>query len=186
MEFEHLPFAAEMDSQTFDELMLQHGQDVWNYAFFITRDRHLTDDITQEVFLRAYRGIQHFRGQCTVKTWLLKMTRNQAYSTRRSAFYRRVFVSSSPGESQTTPSAESAYFGKLASDEIWHAVMTLPLKFREVLLLEIKSELSMKEIADMLGVSEGTAKSRLHRARARVTAKLEEGRANEHRKAGVV
>ena len=186
MEFGHLPHVNQMDAMTFDELMLRYGQDVWNYAFFITKRRDLADDITQEVFLRAYRNVGEFRGESTVKTWLLKITRNLSFSTRKSAFFSRVFVTASLGERGASPSAESEYLARAASDEIWLAVMSLPLKFREVLLLEIKSDMSMREIAFLLGISEGTAKSRLHRARAKVTAILKEGKEDEYRTTGLV
>ncbi|MDF2659624.1 MAG: polymerase subunit sigma-70 [Paenibacillus sp.] len=76
-EYEYLQYlSSNMDSIALDRLMLDFGKDVWNYAYFLTRDLHASDDISQEVFLRAYRSVKDFRGESTVKTWLLKITRN--------------------------------------------------------------------------------------------------------------
>lgn len=54
---------TEMDTLTLDELMDHYGQDVWNFAFFLTRNRSLADDIAQDVFLKAYVHIESFRAE---------------------------------------------------------------------------------------------------------------------------
>jgi RNA polymerase sigma-70 factor (ECF subfamily) len=61
-----------------------------------------------------------------------------------------------------------------AERDVWEIVLGLPGKYREVIVLDAHYELSYKEMADLLGISEGTVKSRLHRARAKVERKLKE------------
>lgn len=57
-----LKYLSEMDPFTLDVLMTQHGQEVWNFAYFLTKNRSMADDITQDVFLQVYRHVTAFRG----------------------------------------------------------------------------------------------------------------------------
>jgi len=156
-----------------DELMQAYGKDVWNFAFFMTHRRELADDISQEVFIKVFEHLYNFRGQSSVKTWLLAITRNTARDVLRSAWIRRVTLMPSRYEDQQThPSAERETIDKLMTEQVWAVVLKLPPKLREVLLLSVHYGLSMNEMADMLGVSTGTVKSRLHRARNAVNRKL--------------
>jgi RNA polymerase sigma-70 factor (ECF subfamily) len=158
-----------------NELMHAYGKDVWNFAFFMTHRRELADDITQDVFVKVFEHLYDFRGQSSVKTWLLAITRNTARDVLRSAWIRRVtLMPVSRQETQSHPSAERETIDKLMTEQVWAVVLKLPRKLREVLLLTSHHGLAMKEIADMLGVSIGTVKSRLHRARAAVNRNLSE------------
>lgn len=143
-------------------------------CFFLTRSREQADDISQEVFLKAYRNIGKYRGHSTLKTWLLTITRNTAFSWRRNNFWRR-FI---PLGEQHTPgqarSAEKEAMGNQYVSRIWEIVMELPDKHREVLVLDIQQGLSIAEMSRMLGIAEGTVKSRLSRAREKVRAAIKE------------
>lgn len=70
------------------------------------------------------------------------------------------------------PSAEAVWFGREEQRTVWQTVMALPCKQREVLLLYAHHKLSIREIAELLHLSEGTVKSRLHRARAAMNRRL--------------
>ncbi|REK72054.1 RNA polymerase sigma factor [Paenibacillus paeoniae] len=145
--------------------MQVHGQEVWNYAYFLTKHQDWADDITQDVFLRIYRSPNTFRGESSVRTWLFAITRNCVFNYRRSAFLRKVTLMGRVKHSGEAPSAESEALANQYIDEIWESVMALPAKYREVLILDARYELSLKEIADITGLSIGTVKSRLSRAR---------------------
>ncbi|NOU94939.1 sigma-70 family RNA polymerase sigma factor [Paenibacillus sp. LMG 31456] len=181
MAFEYLKSISEgMDKNVvLEELMLAYGEDVWNYAFFLTRRSELADDITQDVFVKVYERLYSFRGEASVKTWLLTITRNLVRDHWRSAWFRRVIPFGQPvrAESTPTPSAETEVMNQLVTDEVWRVVLALPNKLREVLLLHAHHQLSYIEIARLLSLSEGTIKSRLHRARVKVSKLLDkEGR----------
>ncbi|MEC0244577.1 RNA polymerase sigma factor [Paenibacillus chitinolyticus] len=169
---EYLKYVSELHPSDLRTLMERHGEDVWNYAYFLTKKRDLADDIAQDVFVKAFRGVASFRGECCVKTWLLKITRNTAYSYRRKAFFRRVILADYVrGES---PSAESEFLERHLADEAWKIVLELPAHYREVLVLQSMHGMSVTEIAAALEISEGTVKSRIHRAR-RKAAQLAKG-----------
>ncbi|MVP00324.1 sigma-70 family RNA polymerase sigma factor [Paenibacillus sp. N10] len=161
-----------MNGYTLEDLMNTYGQDVWNFAFSICKNRQLADDIAQDVFLQAYRHVASFRGESSVKTWLLKITRNISYNNRKSAFVRKVMLVDFVHRAGQSQSAEDIFLEQEAANEVWLCVFRLPVKFREVIVLDAKYHLSVSEIAGVLNISEGTVKSRLHRARKKMTGLL--------------
>ncbi len=138
------------------------------------KDTHLSDDITQEVFIKVFKKWDSFRNESSVKTWLLKITRNTALNYLKSSYFKRISLVSFFRNDKEYPSAEKQFLQKETMNEVWDIVLKLPQKHREVLILDAKYELSYDEIAETLGVSIGTVKSRLHRARARVSKILAE------------
>jgi len=169
-----LAYLTEMNEDILSDLIAKYGQEVWNYAYFVTKNRSMADDITQDVFIQAYRHIASFRKESSVKTWLLKITRNISYNYRSSAFIRKVLLVDIIAPGGTSRSAEQAYLEQEATNDVWKHVMSLPTKHREVLVLHAKYQLTLKEIADVLQISEGTVKSRLHHARKRMIELMKE------------
>lgn len=168
--WEYLIHVDQLNARDLRELMNAYGQDVWNLAFILTRRNDLADDIAQDVFLKAYKSIHSFRGQSSIKTWLLSITRNTSINYLRTAFMRKVTLLEWVTPRDLGPSAEQVVMDQAYSSEIWEAVLKLPVKLREVLILHGKYDLNTKEIAAMLHLSEGTVKSRLSRARGRMSA----------------
>lgn len=171
--------AAELDLPDIRMLMETYGEDVWNFAYVITKNTHTADDVAQDVFIKAYQHFASFRGEASVKTWLLKITRNTALSYLKRAFMRRVVLlgdrTAGDGLDRTnlrsfSPSAETEYFEQEVADELWHQVLKLPGKFRDPLVLSVHYQLSMEEISIITGLSPGTVKSRIHRAKKKVAA----------------
>jgi len=170
--FDYLKYMTESEDRKalLNELMTAYGKEVWNYAFSITRKWDMADDIAQEVFIKAYKNLHAFRSDSSVKTWLLTITRNTAIDFKRSAFLRKVTLTDRIGDSGgVRPSAEHEAVEELAASEMWKLVLQLPVKYREVLILYAHYQLSLKEIADMLGVTEGTVKSRMFHARRKLS-----------------
>lgn len=176
----------ESDHQILYNLMDEYGNDVWNYAYFLTRNRDHADDISQEVFIKVYQGLHTFRGDASTKTWLFTITRNTAFSYRRSRFFKQGLLGgrvssldySAEGSSaaklstSTMPSAETEVMEQQYADAIWDIIMELPDKFREVLVLSLKYDMKIKEMAELLSISEGTVKSRLSRAKQKAQKEL--------------
>jgi RNA polymerase sigma-70 factor (ECF subfamily) len=179
VEGEYLRYITKMDASSLETLMKEYGQDVWNYAFVLTKNRSIADDIVQEVFMQAFRHIVSFRGESSVKTWLMRITRNRSLNYRNSAFFRRVVLVDRVFGNQTERSAEDVVVEQELSNDVWRAVLRLPRVFREVIILEVKYGLPTSEIANLLHISEGTVKSRLFRARKKLHGFLKGEMTNE-------
>jgi RNA polymerase sigma-70 factor (ECF subfamily) len=171
---DYLKYISGIQSASLHDLMLEHGQEVWNYAFLLTKNHHVSDDIAQEVFLQVFLHISSFQGQSSVRTWLFSITRNTAFNYKKSAFFRKITLLDFLYPAPSTPSAEEEYLNRTYTDSIWRLVMKLPSKYREVLILDAQYEMPQTEIALLLQISIGTVKSRLYRARAKMRKNLEE------------
>ncbi|QHW35092.1 sigma-70 family RNA polymerase sigma factor [Paenibacillus rhizovicinus] len=163
-----------MDTSILEELMQRYGQDVWSFAYSLTRSRMMADDVAQDVFLQAYLHVASFRGESSAKTWLLKITRNISLNYRKSAFVRKVLLIDAVIPKQQEHSAEQSFLEREASNEVWRQVLRLSNKYREVLVLHAKYQLSLPEIADVLKIPQGTVKSRLFGARKKLSLMLTE------------
>lgn len=177
MDFEYLKYmSSDSDKkQIIHDLMTAYGDDVWNYALLLTKNRDVANDITQDTFLKAFNKLFSFRGQSSVKTWLFAIARNTAYDYKKSSFIRRVtLVDYIAPQHKTSPSAEDEALDILVSSELWKQVLTLPVKLRESIILYAHHQLKIQEIAELLGISEGTVKSRIFKARLKLMQMREE------------
>ncbi len=173
-DFGYLEHSESLGKLELRSLMDQYGDDVLQYAYTMTKNRERAQDIAQEVFIRVHRKISSFRGQSSLKTWLLAITRNVAINEIRSSYIRRVLLLGKVEDRHTSKSAETQFLEQQGAEHLWELIMSLSVKLREVLVLDLEHELTIREIACLLGISEGTVKSRLHRARKAVEAKWKE------------
>ncbi|MFC5403765.1 RNA polymerase sigma factor [Cohnella soli] len=176
--FDFLKYMVESDDDRglLNELMNAYGKDVWNYAYSITRKWDMADDISQEVFIKVFRNMHAFRRDASVKTWLLTITRNTAIDFQRSAFFRKVTLSDTMEERGESESVEHDVLAKATVNDMWRMVLELPKKYREVIILYAHHQLSLKEIAQVLEVTEGTVKSRMFHARQKLSKMKEASR----------
>jgi RNA polymerase sigma-70 factor (ECF subfamily) len=172
LDSKYIQYIVEMDPYTLENLMKEYGQDVWNFAFLLCKKYDMADDITQDVFLQAYRHVTSFRGEASIKTWLLKITRNITYNYRNTSYIRKVLLVDWVQRTGKHPSAEDAFLETEWANEVWKSVFDLPTNYREVIMLDAKHQLSISEIANVLGIAEGTVKSRLFRARKKLSVML--------------
>lgn len=147
-------------------LMRTYGNDVLRMAYSYVKDYDTAEDIFQEVFIKVNANLAEFRGESSVKTWILRITVNACKDYLKSAYSRRVTMFSEEEENQiptgdTTEEIERRQDG----EQIRKALLLLPEKYREVLVCLYFEERSVAETAKVLGLSEGTVKSRLSRAR---------------------
>lgn len=171
-QFDYLKALNDSEDKTeiLNELMTAYGKDVWNYAYSMTRKWEVADDIAQEVFIKVFKNLFTFRSEASIKTWLLTITRNTVLDYKRSAYFRRItLVDYFASDSKTGLSAEQEALQTEATSEMWDMVLQLPPKNREAMILYAHNQLSLKEIAEVLQVSEGTVKSRLHHARTKLS-----------------
>ncbi len=168
------------DKLAFDELIASHQERVFNVAYRLMSNYDEALDLTQEVFLTCFRKIGSFKGDSALSTWLYRITVNTAknrWKYQQSRGVNRTDSLDAPvtdGEGEKSlaqypssdPSPSEVASGRQAMSRFEECLQKLPQEYREVLVLRYMEELSYEEIADILRISLGTVKSRIHRARA--------------------
>jgi len=166
----------EGSEKAYEELLLRFQQPVYALALRLLDDQSEACDVVQEVFLKVFRNVGSFRGQSTLKTWIYRITVNEAHNARRWFFRHRkadVELDRNPDESRNwkeiIPDRSRSPFDE-AFDSEQHIMIEVALKrinpiFREAVALRDISDLAYDEIAEILGVSLGTVKSRILRGR---------------------
>lgn len=145
------------DLGAFEQLVREFQADVYRFAWHLTRDRDLADDVTQDTFLRAFRFLDGFRGDRKFGSWLFSIARNCAMDAMR----RRRF----PLLRDPDLALDGAVGDAAASAELAAALAAISEEHREAFLLVEVFGLRYQEAADVLGVAVGTVKSRMFRAR---------------------
>lgn len=127
------------------------------------RDAALAEDAVQETFVKVYRSMDSFRGDCSEKTWVMRIAMNTCHDLRRSGWFRLM-------DRRYTPDMlpETGADCTPADDTLITAVMHLPPKLREVVLLYYYQGMTTLEIASALGLSQSSVSGRLKRARDRL------------------
>jgi len=160
----------------YEQLLLRFQQPVYALALRLLDDPSEAFDVVQEVFLKVFRNIGSFRGQSTLKTWIYRITVNEAHNARRWFFRHRrreVELDTDPEVTRNwkeiIPDHSRSPFD-VASDREQHVMLEAALDrinpiFREAVVLRDITDLSYEEIAEVLGVSLGTVKSRILRGR---------------------
>lgn len=147
-----------------------YGDSLLRLCYLYLHDLQLAEDAVQETYLRIYRSYASFRGDgCSEKTWMTRIAINVCKSMRRSAYYRHIFL---PGGAPLSEDALSTGDLPVWDDTVLRAVALLRPKYRAVVLLFYYQQLSTRETASALGISESAVSARLSRARAELREQL--------------
>ena len=164
------------DIGAFETLVRTHQHRAVNFARALMSDAADAEDVAQDAFLRAYRGLRSFRGTSSFKTWLYQIVTNTArthLARRRNRGDRGGGDTTAASEATREPAApDDVERDAIARDEIDRALATLPAEQREAVVLRDVEGLEYAEIAAALGVPIGTVESRLFRGRARLRSAL--------------
>ncbi|WP_349409213.1 sigma-70 family RNA polymerase sigma factor [Pseudalkalibacillus sp. SCS-8] len=148
-------------------LMDQYGEKLTRLAYTYVKDWGKAEDIVQEVFVTCYTKLDTFRGESSVKTWIYRITINRCHDYHRTWSFRNLLFTDKISRMMKgdlhTP--ESDLIAKDEKQMVAKQVLSLPIKYREMLLLYYFEELSVQEISVMLLINESTVKTRLHRGR---------------------
>jgi RNA polymerase sigma-70 factor (ECF subfamily) len=162
-------------------LIGEFQQPVYGLVYRIVNDPADAADTTQDVFLKVFRGMKHFHGESSLKTWIYRIALHEAANRRRWWFRHKAHETSiEPMESDRPGCGECAIqvaltdraespFDHVAHHEVQHKVeeelRKVPEPYRTTLILRDLEEMSYEEIAEVLQISLGTVKSRLTRGR---------------------
>ncbi len=157
-----------------ETLIREYGNDVLKTAYSFVRDREAAKDLFQETFIKANYNLDKFRGDSSIKTWLIRITVNVCKDYLKSAYQKKVVPMTQVEEDSLRVEDDYEQIETADRDEqIRKAVNSLPENYREVVLCVYFREMSVADTSASLGVPEGTVKSRLARAREVLKSKLE-------------
>jgi RNA polymerase sigma-70 factor, ECF subfamily len=151
-----------------EELFSRHWLAAWRLAFSVTGSAAAADDVAQEAFERAFRGLTGFNGRSSFRTWLSRIVLNQSVDLSRRQSRLQ------PLEPAEMPSQEWSDEDAVRDRDLFDAVLRLPFERRTAIVLRYWARHTTPEIAEILGVPVGTVHSRLARALAELRSRLEE------------
>ena len=160
---------AEWSSAEFGALYDEHSRAIFYLALRFLGDPQKAEDATHDVFLKAFRHLDQFRGEASVRTWLYRITINHCQNLSRSWHNRNVQANSEDAIWETAPAKTDSPLRVLETKElgerIQKALDALSDEYRLLLLLVADQELSYEEIAELVGQSCDAVRGKLHRAR---------------------
>ncbi|WP_077622644.1 sigma-70 family RNA polymerase sigma factor [Sediminibacillus massiliensis] len=170
-------FHHKSDKEILVELMEMYGDMVLRIAYTYVKEKQLAEDLAQEVFIRCYQSLHTFEKRSSYRTWLYRIAVNQCKDYVKSWTFRNFIPSDTLKlESSHESDTVSAHVLRQEEDSIlFRNVLDLPVKLREVIIFYYYEELSVEEIAVLLGIKVNTVKTRLHRARKNLKQTMEGG-----------
>ncbi len=137
---------------------------IFSLCLHLTQDRADAEDALQDTFLAVHRALKDFRGEAELKTWVYRIAIRSALA-RRARSRRHAGEELSPATEDPHPGVEASVAARLEAERLRDAMGRLSAEHRAVLSLFALDGLSHREIAEVLGIKEGTVWSRLHLAR---------------------
>lgn len=155
--------AREGNPGAMSELVARHNGSAFRVAFGILRDEDQAADAAQDAFLKAFNGLEKFRGDASFKTWLLTITANEAKGVLRKTMRRR----ETPLEAAAPVAAdglspEDSLQASEEKDRVMAVLQELPEKQRQAVTLRVFEGMSFREVGAVIGSSEGAARVNYH------------------------
>jgi RNA polymerase sigma-70 factor (ECF subfamily) len=169
------------NGEAFEQLYAKYHRGIYGFLLAMLKNPHAAEDITQDVFVKLFTQITSYRFQSPFAHWFFRLTRNAAIDHIRREKIRRAQSLDADSDSDFSLHERLAGKGKNPAENtemgeraeiVRQAVLGLPETFKEVVILREWDDLPYEDIALHLGISEGTVKSRLFRARNILAKKL--------------
>lgn len=182
--------AAAGDSDAFEQLLLANQKQVYHLCLRMSGNPDDANDLAQEAFIKAWRGLSQYQFGSEFSTWLYRLTRNVCIDfLRRQKRQAAVSLVLSDEEEEDrefqvpdpAPQPEDVALSSETREELQRAMDALPADYREILQLRVVEDLPYERIAELLDIKLGTVKSRLARARIQLRNNLVNGNQTELR-----
>lgn len=154
----------------FEDIYERYFKDVYAFVYALSRNDKVAEEITQETFFKAFKGIESFNGQCKLQVWLCQIAKNTyfTYLEKQKRF-----------SDQDVPEQEGVRIEELMMDKenvfrIHQALHRMEEPYKEVFTLRIFGELSFRQISQLFGKTESWARVTFHRAKQKLQTRLKE------------
>jgi RNA polymerase sigma-70 factor, ECF subfamily len=164
------------DGAAFDELYQHHAARLYNLAYRMAGGANDADDLLQDIFLLAYRKLGSFRGESSLGTWLYRLAMNHCLDVLRSRQSRMGQQTDSLDQDGASEPTAVPALGAVSRIDLDRAIGKLPHACRAAFLLHDVEGFGHNEVGSILGISEGTSKSQVHKARLRIRSYLTQPR----------
>ena len=157
----------------FQELVEKYKQKVYYMALDMTGNHHDAEDLSQEVFIKVYASIKDFRGDSKLSSWMYRIAMNTCIDKTRRKRLKLVELDDKVHEKPSRGvNPEQAMQALSTQEQIDQALQKLPPRQRSIFIMRHYNDLMLREIAEALGISEGTVKAQLFRAVQRLQKEL--------------
>lgn len=152
----------------YENLVHAYSSWLYRYAYWISGDRSVAEDLVQETFLRAWRFLDSLKEEAAAKSWLTTIVRRE--NARR---FERKQLEYSDVEMDTIPATQSDFDARPEVLALRTALKNLPANYREPLILQVIEGYTLEDIAEIMSLPRNTVATRLHRARQKLKHQLE-------------
>jgi RNA polymerase sigma-70 factor, ECF subfamily len=158
------------DRPAFAQLVESYWDRLYRWLYHLTHDRHTAEDLAQETFLKAFVGLKKFQAGTNFGAWLFRIAHNNFANQCRAAARQREPLPDELADTQRGPLEQAA--SAEAVQSVARAINRLPAEFRAALLLRVEEGLSFRQIAEVLDLTEETARWRVFKARQKLLSVL--------------
>ncbi|GGA89697.1 RNA polymerase subunit sigma [Ornithinibacillus halotolerans] len=155
-------------------IMDEYGEGLKRFIYMYVKNRTQTDDLFQDILLVVYQKLDTYEGRALLKNWLYQITANKCKDYLRSPFHRLFIWKEDLLEKGTDSTPEREYLLDERKRAVIEAILELPVKYREVLILQYYMEFSIQEMSDLLKTNPSTIKTRIMRAKEKLKLLLKE------------
>jgi len=160
------------DGSVFDAIVSEYQPRVTGLAYRLLGWTADVEDVVQEVFLAVYRHLGRFRGESSMKTWITTITVNKCRSWRRKQLLKLKLLQQAGEKPVAVAAADERMMDQETLGQVREALLGLPGRYREVVVLHYLESMGIAEIAEVLNLTRNAVDVRLSRARAQLKAKL--------------
>lgn len=155
--------------QSVEQVYKEHAQTVYRYLLSITRDAHLSEELTQETFYQAVKSIGKYDSSCKMSTWLCSIAKNVLRTYQRKHPIMDEMVEQIPLKDQT----EDVVLANMSKVNLFKNLQKMEGETKDVLYFRLFGELSFKEIGEILGRTENWARVTYYRGKEKLRKELE-------------
>jgi RNA polymerase sigma-70 factor, ECF subfamily len=161
----------------FKQLYTKYKKQIYKYFFYLSGDKFIAEELTQETFLKAFQSIHSFKGRSKVSTWLFQIAKYTFYNylRKKKKSEQVTDISTFENEISNKETPEEIYFKKEKSINLLTAIKKLKQPQQEIVILRLYNELGFKEIGEIFNQSDRWARVNFYRAKNRLASIISGG-----------